>query len=142
MPIASNKSNYREERMGTFRTECVLENHQDRTHSLRVSGVMVDTGSEATWIKREYLEKIGIRPEKKKLRFIMANGQEVTRSIGYAIIHVGQEATTDEIVFAQEGDLQLLGARTLEGLNLRVDPRNKKLVSGGPIVAAGHVTFR
>ena len=31
--------------------------------------------------------------------------------------------------------LALLGARTLEGLNLRVDPKNKKLVAGGPLLA-------
>ncbi len=47
--------------------------------------------------------------------------------------------TTDEIVFAQKGDLQLLGARTLEGLNLKVDSRNKKLVAAGPFVAAGNI---
>jgi hypothetical protein len=32
----------------------------------------------------------------------------------------------DEIVFAQEGDMQLLGARTMEGLNLIVDSRRKR----------------
>jgi hypothetical protein len=30
----------------------------------------------------------------------------------------------------------LLGARSLEGLNLRVDARTKQLVDAGPIVAA------
>jgi len=33
----------------------------------------------------------------------------------------------------------LLGARTLEGLNLRVDSRNRRLVAAGPQVAAGNV---
>jgi len=32
--------------------------------------------------------------------------------------------------------LQILGARSLEGMNLRVDSRAKKLVAGGPILAA------
>ena len=73
------------------------------------------------------------------MRFIMANGQEITRSIGFAIIRVGKEFTTDEVVFAQKGDLQLLGARSLEGLNLKVDSRNKKLVAAGPFVAAGNI---
>ena len=45
------------------------------------------------------------------------------------IIHVGEEVTTNEIVFAQDGYLQLLGARTLEGLNVKVDSRNKRLVA-------------
>ena len=99
---------------------------------------MVDTGSELTWIGQRHLEKIGIMPEKKDRRFIMANGQEITRSIGFAIIRVGDELTTDEVVFAQRGDLQLLGARTLEGLNLKVDSRNKKLVAAGALIAAGN----
>ena len=106
---------------------------------MRVSKIMVDTGSELTWIHHKHLEKIGVEPEKKDRRFVMANGQEITRSIGFAIVRVGKEFTTDEIVFAQKGDLQLLGARTLEGLNLRVDARNKKLVAAGPFVAAGNV---
>ena len=38
--------------------------------------------------------------------------------------------TIDEVVFAQPGDLEWLGARSLEGLNLRVDGRAKKLVAG------------
>jgi predicted aspartyl protease len=42
----------------------------------------------------------------------------------------------DEVVFAQPGDLQLLGERTLEGLNLVVHSRDKKLAAAGPIVVA------
>ena len=127
--------------MGLFSVRCSLENQQDRNRSVRVSKVMVDTGSELTWIQHKHLEKIGVEPEKKDRRFVMANGQEITRSIGFAIIRVGKEFTTDEVVFAQKGDLQLLGARTLEGLNLRVDARNKKLVAAGPFIAAGNVAI-
>ena len=36
----------------------------------------------------------------------------------------------------EPGDLALLGARTLEGLNLRVDTARKKLVAAGPVPAA------
>ena len=66
----------------------------------------------------------------------MANGQRITRSVGFAIIRVGENFTTDEVVFAEKGDLLLLGARTLEGLNLVVNSRDKKLVASGPIPAA------
>jgi len=44
--------------------------------------------------------------------------------------------TVDEVVFAEKGDLLLLGARSLEGMNLTVDPRRKKLVAAGPLPAA------
>jgi hypothetical protein len=36
----------------------------------------------------------------------------------------------------QPGDLPLLGARTLEGLGARLDPRLKRLVASGPRLAA------
>jgi len=44
--------------------------------------------------------------------------------------------TIDEVVFAEPRDLSLLGSRSLEGLNLMVDPRRKKLVAAGPLLAA------
>ena len=125
--------------MGLFSVGCLLENQQDRTRSVRVQKVMVDTGRELTWISHRHPEAIGVEPEKKNRRFIMANGQEIIRSIGFAIIRVGEEMTTDEIVFAQDGDLQLLGARTLEGLNVKVDSPNKRLVASGPLIAAGNI---
>jgi hypothetical protein len=40
------------------------------------------------------------------------------------------------IDFAKKGDLLLLGSRTLEGLNLTVDPQRKKLVVVGLVPAA------
>jgi len=39
-------------------------------------------------------------------------------------------------VFGQLGDLVLLGSRTLEGLNFRVEPVTKQLVDAGPAPAA------
>jgi predicted aspartyl protease len=80
--------------------------------------------------------QIVFRAMKKDLPFIMANGQQITRSVGFAIIRIGESFTTDEVVFAEKGDLLLLGARTLEGLNLVVNSRAKKLVAAGPIPAA------
>ena len=85
---------------------------------------------------KSIIEKLGIRREKKDVAFLMANGQQITRSLGFAIIRLDQYFTVDEVVFAEKGDLLLLGARTLEGLNLRVDSREKKLVAAGPLPAA------
>lgn len=126
--------------MGLFTVACVLENQRERTRSVQVPDVMVDTGSELTRIDRRHLAEIGIEPEKRDCRFVLANGQEITRSIGFAVIRVGAAFTTDEVVFAQHDDLQLLGARTLEGLNLRVDSRGRQLVTAGPVVAAGNMS--
>ena len=103
---------------------------------------MVDTGAESTWIDAALLAKAGIEPCKNDLQFQMANGAIVTRSVGYAVLKVDKAETVDEVVFAQYGDLQLLGARALEGMNLKVDPRAKKLVAAGPIVIAAAVPPR
>src|SRR6202021_5191 len=99
----------------------------------RIPKALVDTGSEYTWIPEATLERVGVEREKKDLPFIMANGQRITRSVGFAIIRVGEYFQKDEVVFAEKGDLLLLGARTLEGLNLVVNSRDKKLVAAGPI---------
>ena len=122
--------------MGTFHTKCLIENHIDRKKSIVVPKLLVDTGSEYTWIPENLLEKISVTREKKDLVFVMANGQHITRSIGFAIIHLDKYFTIDEIVFGVKGDLIILGARTLEGLNLTVDSRQKKLVAAGPFPVA------
>jgi predicted aspartyl protease len=122
--------------MGTFRVDCQVEDHVDPDRKAVVSGLLVDTGSEHTWIPGSVLEGLRVKPQKKDVAFVMANGQTVTRTIGFAVLRIGESFTIDEVVFAQEGDLCLLGARTLEGMNLRVDPRLKKLVAAGPLPAA------
>ncbi len=114
----------------------MVDNHVDGMRAVRVATPLVDTGSEHTWIPSARLEKIGVVREKKDLRFVMANGEVVTRSVGFAVLRVGGSFTLDEVVFAERGAQTLLGARTLEGLNLRVDPAGKKLVAAGPVPAA------
>jgi predicted aspartyl protease len=122
--------------MGTFFVRCKVENHVDRSKSVIAPKLLVDTGSDYTWIPARLLARIGVQREKKDLLFVMANGQSVTRSVGFAILRLDKHFTIDEVVFAEEGDLPLLGARTLEGLNLTVDPKRKRLVASGPLLAA------
>jgi predicted aspartyl protease len=113
--------------MGTFSVGCLIKNHVNREKAVEIPRLMVDTGSEATWISRKLLEQIEVKPEKRQV-FQMANGQQVYRDVGYALVRVGQRETIDEIVFAEKGDYVLLGARALEGLLLWVDPKNKRLI--------------
>jgi predicted aspartyl protease len=122
--------------MGTFYARCKLENPSDRSKSVVIPKLLVDTGSEFTWVSERMLERIGIGREKKDLRFILANGQEITRSVGFAIIRLDKYFTIDEVVFGEPGDLQLLGAHTLEGLNLIIEPARRRLIGAGPLPAA------
>jgi predicted aspartyl protease len=119
--------------MGTFHVGCVIINHVDRSKSIRLPKLPVDTGSEYTWVPASKLEKIGVQREKKDIHFVMANGEEVTRNMGFAIIRIDKYFTIDEVVFAQKGDLLLLGARTLEGLNRDCSEFTGNLVKTGPL---------
>jgi predicted aspartyl protease len=121
--------------MGSFRITIEVESHIRRGEIKEIGNVLVDTGSEATWIPRTVLESLGIQPE-KVVRFRVADGRAIERQAGFAIIHANGAQTTDEVVFAEPADLVLLGARTLEGLNFKIDPVRHALVDAGPVDAA------
>jgi predicted aspartyl protease len=122
--------------MGPFYVGCKVQNHNDPKKAAVVPPLPVDTGSEFTWLPSDVLERIGIERVKKDLRIQMANGQILTRSVGFAILFVSEFFTTDEVVFAHKGDMSLLGSRAMEGMNVHVDARRKRLVAAGPVVAA------
>ena len=122
--------------MGNFYTRCKVENIVDRSKSAVISKLLVDTGSDYTWIPAATLARLDVEREKQDVPFVMANGQQTTRSVGFAIIRLDRVFTVDEVVFAEKGDMAILGARTLEGLNLAVDSRRKQLVAAGPHLAA------
>jgi predicted aspartyl protease len=90
--------------------------------------VMVDTGSEVSWLPKKELLDAGITPRGKK-RFAMANKQIIERDIGYAILSAEGYSTIDEVVFAEEGDMSLLGVRTLEGFSVMVDNIGHRFVA-------------
>ncbi len=121
--------------MGTFRTDCEVQDIRTDKRAT-VKGLLVDTGAELTWLPQEVLAGIGTPIAKKDQQFVMANGQTITRSIGYVILRAGGFETVDEAVFAQPGDMAILGSHTLEGFGAVVDPRRKKLVAAGPYPAA------
>jgi predicted aspartyl protease len=122
--------------MGVFYTSCRITNPNDRSRSVDVPSMLVDAGSECTWVAATLLDEIGVAREAVRQSFLLADGRTITRPVGYALVRVGADITVDEVVFAEPGELQLLGARTLEGLRLRVDPVQKTLVPTGPAPAA------
>jgi len=121
--------------MGTFRTVVGVENVSQQSGIRELPETTVDTGSEFTWIPRTVLESLDIKVQRKQ-RFILADGRSVEREMGYAIIHAAGFATADDVVFAEVDDLILLGVRSIEGMNLRIDVVRKQLVEAGPVVAA------
>jgi len=69
---------------------------------------MADTGADSTSINATVLEAIGIERRKEDLQFQLANGQIVTRSVGYAILTVDQSETVDEVVFAETNRVRVV----------------------------------
>ena len=63
-------------------------------------------------------------------------GRVLERSIAFAIVHAAGTSAPDIVVFAESGDMTLLGARALEGLNVRLDIVRKELVPAGPVPVA------
>lgn len=121
--------------MGTFRVDVEIENPARPGERRTLTSVLVDTGAELSWVPAEVLESLGVE-RYKKLRFRQANGAILERWVGGAYIHVAGNRTNDDVVFGEPGDLVLLGARTLEGLNFRVEPVTRQLVDAGPAPAA------
>ena len=125
--------------MGTFRISVEIESLVRPGERSSVDGLLVDTGSELSWIPAPVLEALGITRE-RKARFRQASGQVIERWVGSARIHVGDIRTADDIVFGEPNDLALLGARTLEGLNVMIDPVSRQLVDAGPAPAASYAS--
>jgi predicted aspartyl protease len=121
--------------MGIFRTAIGLAHVAQPTPQHTLSDVMVDTGSEYNWIPREVLVALGVERERND-RFETADGRVLTREIGFARLFAGGRSTPTIVVFAEPGDMVLLGAHGLEGLNLRVDLGRKELVPAGPVPVA------
>ena len=121
--------------VGTFRIDIEIENPARLGERRLVPTVLVDTGAELSWIPAPILDSLGI-PRLKIWRFRQADGTVLERAAGPALVYAGGTLTSDEVVFGEPGDMVLLGARSLEGLNLRVDPFRKILVDAGPAPAA------
>jgi hypothetical protein len=63
------------------------------------------------------------------------------RDTGYAIVSAEGFETVDEVVFAEPGDMTLLGVRTLEGFGVMVDNIGHRFVATTTIVAVADRLF-
>ena len=132
---APTRGDIMSDEMGTFRIDVELENPARPGERRAIQKVLVDTGAELSWVPGELLESLGIERYEER-HFRQADGTILTRWAGAAFIHVQGKRASDDVVFGEPGDLVLLGAHSLEGLNFRVDPVAKRLVDAGPLPAA------
>ena len=121
--------------MSIFKVNLSAINPKEEHRQTPLIESLVDTGSELSWMPKQVLLDIGVHPRGKK-RFTTAAGQIAERDFGYAILSAEGYSTIDEVVFAEKGDLTLLGVRTLEGFGVMVDNIGHRFVATTSIATA------
>lgn len=121
--------------MGSFRIDIEVENNAAPGARRVIRNVLVDTGAELSCFPAAVLVDLGIERRVVR-RFRQADGSVLERWTGQASIYAADAWTVDQVIFGESGDLTLLGSRSLEGLNLRIDPVAKRLSDAGPMPLA------
>ena len=111
--------------MGTFSCSMRIASLEGGgSHEIEVA---VDTGAFLTTVPARLLRELGIAPTgKRTLR--LADGRVIERNIGEARATINDKSTVTQVAFGDDNDPPLLGAYTLEGLFLAVDPVGQRLV--------------
>jgi len=86
----------------------------------------VDTGSTYTWVSNVILKRLNVEPKTMR-KFRTMDGRLLERRIGEIIIGYMGEIATRMVVFAEQGDAEVLGVDALEGLGFEVDPISRQL---------------
>lgn len=120
--------------MSIYKVNVVARNPKNEELATEPLEALVDTGSELTWLPADVLRGAGITPRRKRI-FSTATQQRIEREVGYAILSAEGYATIDEVVFAESGDMTLLGVRTLEGFGVMVDNIGHRFVATTTLVA-------
>ena len=113
--------------MGLIYTDIRLSNPTGDPE--RTVEALVDTGSLYTTVPASLLEEIGTE-RIRQMRFELADGSFMETDVGVAVIAIdGHEAATI-VAFGPEGVEPLLGAMSLQQLEMAVDMKNERLVEG------------
>ena len=88
----------------------------------------VDTGAAFTTLPASLLHELGIEPMGQR-RFLLADGRRIEMDYGQARATIDGDSVVTIVVYGEDQSPALLGAYTLEGLALAVDPVEQQLVS-------------
>jgi len=117
--------------MATFTVKVKVWNPADPARFAEAE-VWADTGAAYSWISKARLEPMGVQ-KVRRLQFRTVEGHTVERDLAAVFLSTDGYTGGDNIVVAESGDLEVLGAHSLESLGLAVDPVHKKLI---PLVVA------
>jgi clan AA aspartic protease len=111
--------------MGLTHVAVEVANPARPTRRARVK-MLVDSGAAYSIVDAATLRRLGVRPTGRRT-FILADGTEVTRSIGPALFRFRGEEGASTVILGEPGDAALLGVVTLEELGLMLDPMRREI---------------
>ena len=117
--------------MGTF-TWPLRVSDMDGQRSIEIEAT-VDTGAAYTTLPGRLLRELGVQRVGQR-RFLLADGRRIYLDFGEARASIDGESVTTIVVFGEDDAPPLLGAYTLEGLGLAVDPGEQRLVPANLIM--------
>lgn len=112
--------------MGTFfvDVEIASPRRADRRESVKL---LVDSGSLYMWISGNVLRDLGMQPT-DRCRVMTIEGRMTERGMAEILITLEGRTLHSLCLFGEPGDLDLLGAYTLEGFGLAIDPVQRRLI--------------
>jgi predicted aspartyl protease len=112
--------------MGTFFAEVQLASpsRPARRESLKL---LVDSGSMYSWVSATVLRDLGVQPTERR-RLLTIEGKTTERGAAEVLITLEGRTLHTICLFGDPGDLEVLGAYTLEGFGLAVDPVQRRLI--------------
>ena len=111
--------------MGTF-TYPLRITGMDGQHSFEVEAT-VDTGALYTMLPSRTLRDLGVGPIDSRT-FLIGDGSSVAMDIGQAWVTFDGLSIVTIVAFGEDNAPPVLGAYTLEGFGLAVDPVKQRLV--------------
>ena len=88
----------------------------------------VDTGAVHTVLPASLLHRVGVKPRAQPERFTLGDGRVVEWRTGQACIQIEDRDAISPVIFAETEETYLLGATSLQVLNLIPDTSNERLI--------------
>jgi clan AA aspartic protease len=95
-------------------------------HRVEEVSCLVDSGAVYSLVPGRILRKLGIKPNSVR-EFVLADGRQIRRKLATATFEYQNRRGDSMVIVGEPGDDPLLGATTLEGFGLVLDPFKREL---------------
>jgi predicted aspartyl protease len=125
--------------MGTFTAKLRVRNPASPEKVEEVEA-FVDTGAAFSWISRARLERLGVGLS-RRMPFRTIEGRVLERDMATVYLATDGYSVPDLVVMAETGELEVMGAHSIEGFGLAADPVQKKLVPTVMLALAARIAW-